>query len=214
MNAVHRSSVLAVALVACGVLATPAKATVVVVPEMPELVSKVDVIVHAKVLAQTFAQEGGRVWTHTTLQVVDGLKGAKLGDTLVVHQLGGRMGDRQMWIPGAHKFAVGEELMFFGMRWAKGGADAVIPFGVGYGLFDVVADEAGRLVVREIVGDVVAYKQAADGTRAPTQLTPRAWPSVDAFKDEVRGLMQTERAGVGFTAPKRLLQPKVRGGVR
>jgi hypothetical protein len=187
-------ALLTLAAISCVTLAPAAAATVVIWPELPELAEKADVIVDATVTKVESVSDGGRMWTRTTLSVLDPVKGAKGGDTLVVHQLGGRVGDRQMWISGARKFEVGERFVLFGMRWSKGGDNGIIPYGVGMGVFDIVEDQSARLVVREYIGDVIAYRTTADGTREPAQPKARTWADADSFKSELRGLLATGRA--------------------
>jgi hypothetical protein len=184
-----RMRLLVVAAVAASALAIPAAATVVLVPELPELAQKSDVIVHAVVTDQQVREEDGHVLTETTLLVSDPLKGAKANETLRIVQIGGTLNNRVSWIAGAHRFKKGEEMVLFAARWSKHGPDAIIPFGVGYGVFDIVEQPSGELQVLERIGDIESVKRDAKGHLVANPRTPRTWVSLSAFKDEIRGLL-------------------------
>jgi hypothetical protein len=184
-----RPLVVVTALFTLATLSAPADATVVVVPELPELAQKTEVIVHATVTAQDVVKHEGHTVTRTTIAVRDGIKGAKEGDTLVIHQIGGTRDGQVTWIAGAHRFRVGEEMVLFAARWPKHGPAAIMPYGVGYGVFDIVEDPSGALVVREQIGDITTMKRGAEGKLERSHPTARSWISVDAFKDEVRGFL-------------------------
>ncbi len=197
----------AVAVVAVGVVwAPPASATVVQIASLGAMAKKADVIVHVTVTDVSTSLVEGRLMTQTHLAVVDGIKGAKALDTLVIHQIGGDTDGHHAWISGARRFKTGDDFVLFGMRWPKHGPDAVIPYGVGYGTFDVVADPSGALVVQERIGDVVTYVVGADGkpsTQAPP--APRSWSSMAAFEAEVRGLLRDEPTPTLVTPTRPLL---------
>jgi hypothetical protein len=170
-------SLLAFAIVLAG--------TVVEIPPLERMVERSDVIIHAVVTDVNVVEEAdGRLFTRTSVDVIDAVKGAKPGTKLVISQLGGSNGEHNYWISGAHRFQVGEEMIFFGARWRDG---LVVPFGIGYGIFDVVDDGSGRRVVREAVGNVVVMQRGADGVveGRPEQ---RKYDSVDAFKNMLRDM--------------------------
>lgn len=187
--------------------ASPAGATVVVVPTLEEMAVAAEVIVHAKAGAPRVEKDAkGRVVTLTPLSVIEAVKGAKAGDTLEVFQLGGSMDGKGGWIVGAHRFVEGEELVFVGVRHrAVGqgrGAGGVIPYGIGFGLFQVKRDDFGVSVV-EVVGDVVALERSADGKTRESTPQVRRYDSLPGFltllrraatAEELPHLMQIERS--------------------
>jgi hypothetical protein len=56
---------------------------------------------------------GGRIVTEITLRVEETLKGRVSGDTVVVTEPGGDVGERAVWIHGAPEFVVGEHVLVF-----------------------------------------------------------------------------------------------------
>ena len=180
-------------------LAPAAHATVVALTSLEEMTHRSDVVMQAVVTGQKVVEDRpGRVVTLTTFEVKDGISGVKTGDVVTVFQVGGHLGDKQAWIAGAHKFKVGEELVFFGSRMAKS-PDLVVPWAIGYGLFSVLDDVDGRHV-HEIAGDVSAMSTDADGNAKLVALTPRKFENLDTFKAELRSIL----AGENVVAPPAL----------
>ena len=157
-------------------IAAPARATIVVVPTFDEMAIASEVIAYARVVDQRTMREQNRTMTYTTLEVKDGWKGVKTGARLDVVQVGGEWDGKSAWIVGAHRFHKDDELVFFGMRNRFRGNNIVMPYGVGFGLFDVVDDLTGPKVI-ESIGDV-----ATPEGRKPEV---RRYDSLAAFKETV-----------------------------
>jgi hypothetical protein len=177
--------------------ASPAHATVVVVPTLEEMTLRCDVVVHAVVREVESSEEpSGRLITLTTLEVLDGVSGAKAGDVLTVFQVGGAANGRVAWVAGAHHFVVGEELVFFGVQppALKG---RVVPYGIGFGLFRIVDGVDGRHV-EEISGDVAQLVKTPDGNSHMAPVTPRRFDALDGFKAQLRSVI----AGRPATLPQ------------
>ncbi len=181
----------AAVVVAClAGLAPAAYATVVALTSLEEMTHRSDVVMQAVVVEQKVVEERpGKIVTLTTMKVIDGISGVKANDVVTVYQIGGRLGERQSWIAGAHKFAVGEEVVFFGSRLKSGN---VVPWAIGYGLFSVLDDVDGRHV-KEIAGDVAALERTATGSRM-VELKPREFASLDEFKTQLRTILAGENA--------------------
>jgi hypothetical protein len=111
-----------------------ALATSVVELSPAELGKRADVIVHAKVVAQTVVDEARGPVTYTKLVVLDATKGAKAGEVLVVYQPGVADGVRVRWVDGAHRFKVGEEVLFYAVRFTHAGKAVVVAMAPGVGL--------------------------------------------------------------------------------
>lgn len=192
---------LAVVFAASAALALPAAATVVVVPTLEEMTWRSDVVVHAIVVdQQVIEQVKGRVVTRTVLDVQDGIAGANPKDLLTVEQLGGNLGSRRAWIAGAHKFKVGDEVVFFGVRLQNVvGESVVVPYGIGFGIFDVKDDVDGKHAV-ERGGEVTQLVRDENGVASMKAVTPRHYTSVDAFKAELRAILD----GRNFSPPAQL----------
>jgi hypothetical protein len=183
-----RPLVARLALLTALALGTPAAATVVVVPTMEEMTHRSDVVVHA-VVRDVVVEEPtpGRLITLTSLEVLDGLSGAKTGDVLTVYQVGGEKNGRVAWIAGAHRFVVGEELVVFAVRPAAL-EGRIVPYGIGFSLFRVVDGIDGRHV-DEIGGDVVQLQKTVEGGTQMAAVTPRTYPTLDGFKAMVRNIL-------------------------
>src|SRR5262245_52312439 len=109
---------LAAGLLLCAHLAC---ATVLVPMSDEDLVASSDAIVVARVGdITTAALEGGRVVTRITLDVEQALKGATAGASLVVAELGGRIGSEAVVVLGAPEYASGERVLAFLRRRADG----------------------------------------------------------------------------------------------
>lgn len=55
----------------------------------------------------------GPIYTYVSIQVVDVLKGSIRDAEVTIKQLGGRVGDRELYIAGQPSFAVGEDVLLF-----------------------------------------------------------------------------------------------------
>lgn len=170
-----------------------ARATVVVVPSLEEMAAQAEVIAQVKVGAPRVELDAkGRVITLTPIAVVEGVKGAKAGDALEIFQVGGLKDGKGSWIAGAHRFEQGQELVFIGMRHARA-PGSVIPYGIGYGLFEVRRDDFGVKVV-EVVGDVVTLERSADGKTRQGHPQARSYDSLPAFLELLRRVSALEEA--------------------
>ena len=197
----------AATLVAAVLLAgSAARATVVVVPTLEEMTLRADVVAQVVVRDQRVIDDKGRPMTLTSLEVSDGIKGAKAGDVIELRQLGGSVGGREMWIAGAHRFQIGEECVLFAMRPAVLAGGAIL-YGVGFGVFDVVDGVDGKKL-QEITGAVVRAEPQADGTTKFLPVRPRAYDSLDAFKAELRAIL--DNRDLPSLPQKRILVPHPR----
>ncbi len=177
-----------VVVVAClAGLAPAAQATVVALTSLEEMTHRSDVVMQAVVKGQKVVEDRpGKIVTLTIFEVVDGIAGVKTGDVVTVYQVGGLLGEKQAWIVGAHKFKIGEELVFFGSRMTKR-PELIVPWAIGYGLFSVLDDVDGRHV-HEIAGDVSALSADAAGNSKMVAITARTFDNLDTFKAQLRAI--------------------------
>jgi hypothetical protein len=176
--------------------AAPAAATVVVVHSLEEMTHRSDVVAHVVVRDVVVeAETPGRLITLTTVEVIDGVAGAKDGELLTVFQVGGEKDGRVAWIAGAHRFVVGEELVMFAAR-PPALQGRIVPWGIGFSLFRIVDDVDGRHV-EEIGGDVLQLQKTADGGSRMAPVEPRRFTDLDAFK----GMLRKVRAGTHAALP-------------
>lgn len=170
--------------------ALPSGATVVVVPTLDEMAVASEVIAEVRVGEARVVEEAkGRLVTYTALEVIDGWKGLKSGDVVEVVQIGGTLHGKSSWIVGAHRFTKGERMVFFGVRSVV--RNAVVPYGIGFGLFRVEQDLTGSKLV-EIVGDVVALEKGPDGKPVTSAPSTRRYDSLASFKETVTRLDRLE----------------------
>jgi hypothetical protein len=175
--------------------AVPAAATVVVIPSLEEMTHRSDVVAHVVVRDVVVeAESPGRLVTLTTVEVIDGLAGAKTGDLLTVFQVGGEKDGRVAWIAGAHRFVVGEELVMFAAR-PPALQGRIVPWGIGFSLFRIVDDVDGRHV-EEIGGDVLQLQKTADGGSRMAPVEPRRFSDLDGFKGMLRQVLAGTHAAL------------------
>lgn len=143
-------------------LAFPAQATQVFHVRMEQMARESQVIVHARVVAQrtTWDDSHARILTLTTLEVIDGIKGADAGDQLVIYQVGGTLDGITFDIPGALRFAAGQEVIFFAVRFGA----MIASYGMGQGKW-VVHEQSGVAYVAPEFGDVAWVTPESDGLR-------------------------------------------------
>ena len=209
-----RNLVIAATVVAVASLAgaPAARATVVVVPTLEEMAVASDVIADARVLDQLVKKdELGRILTLTRVTVVDGLKGAKTGDTLEIFQLGGNLDGKNAWIVGAQHFQKGERFVIFAARHPSGGPASIVPYGIGFGVFDVVTDNGPvkNPRVQEVVGDVVSLSKSDDGAVHEKSPDVRTFDSLPAFKETIQRALTLQE--LPKLPMKQKLAPHLRG---
>src|SRR5688500_6079730 len=115
------------ALIAALAISSIASATSVQKFSVGELSSKSAKVAVASVVSTESRWEGGEIYTYITLQVSDGVKGARKGETVQLRQLGGQVGDIASIVPGMPSFKNSEEVLVFltapdkgGYRWVMG----------------------------------------------------------------------------------------------
>ncbi|MDP2138628.1 MAG: hypothetical protein Q8J74_12340 [Candidatus Didemnitutus sp.] len=96
--------------------AAPGFATTVIAPEFPELVNGSDYIVRAKIKRLTYEAKprAGKelIFTNIEVEVLEVIAGTP-PSPLVLTMLGGQLGDLELSVDGAPKFAVGDEDILF-----------------------------------------------------------------------------------------------------
>jgi hypothetical protein len=149
-----------------------------------------DVVVRARVDSQqvVWDERQVRVLTLTSIDVIDGIKGCSKGERLTIYQVGGTLDGVTFDVPGALRFAPGEEMVFFAKRF-KG---QIASYGMGLGKFRVV-EQDGRRVVMPEYGDVAFAKGATD-RRTVTEMPPATAEPLTQFIQRIR---RAAAAGAG-----------------
>lgn len=106
--------------------------------------------------------ENGNIFTYITVDVEHVYKGQIAEKTIVIRQLGGRMGDRVAQVYGSPQFVKGEKVLLY-LNTANDGALHVAHLFIGK--FQIIKDDNGkRLVKRTIDGEVNFIKNQTTGT--------------------------------------------------
>ena len=176
-----------------------AMATVVVVDPLEVMAQQSEVIIHGVVFEQDVRQDdNGRIITLTTVEIIDGIKGATKGERVTIYQVGGTINGISQWIAGNHRFVQDEEFLLFGVRHE----DMIVSYGVGIGKFRIVRDASGTVLVEDVNNVLAAYRQQ-NGQMKFEEAMPRVFLTLDAFKEMLRNVGD-------IAAPQKVKKPQLR----
>ena len=148
-------------------------------------------IVRAEVLAVSvgWAQEGQSARTLVSLQVKESLKGKlKVGETFVLLQAGGKIGDFEHRIPGMSAFAPGEEAILFLEPYQN----FHVEIGIGIGKYGIQSDPSGsKVVTHDPKVALVTYGK--DGATQIADAQPMSPELVDKFLARLRNYVSGVR---------------------
>ena len=160
------------------ILATPLFATTVQRMELPQLVSASDNIVQGRVESVEARYEGNMICTYVSVAVDDPLKGDRRR-TVLVRQLGGRIGAKTIWIAGMPQFKTGDQVIVF-LRNRRDGTFDVI--GLNQGKYNIVDGAA----VANVSG--VTILDPKTGLMSDAGFVEKA--PLEAFKTRIRELVR------------------------
>jgi len=171
----------------------PGHATIAERLTLEDMVERSERIVQGRCIRTWSAWDAERqfIWTHSEIEVLDSLKGAKT-TTLLVSEPGGVVDGVGMTVEGAPRYERGEELVLFAYRVPNGFWRAR---GFGQGKFTIVADpRSGERRVNSEAHHTVALVEAAriEGRRG-TDLRQLNGMPLEQFKARVRGLASARR---------------------
>lgn len=159
----------------------PSQATTAVIHDIQTMTRKSEVVVEAKVIRQEVMEDAqGRIITLTTLHVDDGMKGAQTGKELTLYQIGGELNGRVMRLEGASVYRPGEQIMLFASPFK----DKIVSYGLGLGKFNIITSDKKTQVIEDIHN--IEFLQRKEGRQIFVKAAPRRYPSLKAFKDEIR----------------------------
>ena len=165
------------ALIAALAISSIATATSVQKFSVRDLAQKSRSVVVGTVVSSESRYDDNEIYTYITVRVVEGLKGSRKGETIVVRQLGGQVGSIASVVPGTASFRNGEEVVLFLSQNDKTGHPWVV--GLQQGKYSISTDEQGKKRVRR---DASGLKLVGgDIAGAMPEAT-----SLDVFLDEVR----------------------------
>jgi hypothetical protein len=125
------------------VLAPVSRATLVAPPDFAELVREADCVVRAVVKSITPEEKAApghapMIYSKVELDVKQVIAGTP-ANPLILEVLGGKLGDREMYIAGAPRFTVGEESIFF----IQGNGVQIFPLvRMMHGLYPILKDKS------------------------------------------------------------------------
>lgn len=180
-------------------LASPgtARATQVQALTLPELVRRSTTIVHGTVQETRTAWEDGRarLYTYVTVSPLELVKGnSPAGRTITFRQLGGRDGDRIVYVPGTPRFSPRQEVLLFLTGNDAGGYPQIM--GIFQGALRPAGGPGGLRRVEGISpgasGSILPEKAGGPGQPAPE---PALGGSFGDFMERIRALVRDQAAG-------------------
>jgi hypothetical protein len=182
---VMKTSVSWFVLVATAFVAGQAPATVMLQLDLHQLAGRADLIVRGRVLETKSLWATGRIYTDSTLEVLERLHGSS-ERTIVVRRLGGTVGKIGMKVSGVAMLRKGDEVVLFTER--RGTSRFVV--GMAQGLFRLVQAAPGpALIERDLSGLLLTTERKA-GMRLQAPESKRR-TSVVEFAAQVREAIAT-----------------------
>jgi hypothetical protein len=173
-----------------GALANPAGATTIPYRTDGELVALADRVVHGRVVSVTTESSARRIYTVTRVAVLEDFTGVNEA-VVEIRELGGRVGHEEMWIPGAPRFLVGQEVLVL-LERSRGGAYRTVA--LSFSAFGVTRTAGGATVQRvwtgaEVVGEPTEssrlrtldeFRQVVGAVKGTRSIVPAAAAAVPA----------------------------------
>ena len=134
-------------------IAEPVRASTVIFRTDAQLVALSERVVHGRVVGQRTTRggpQGLRIYTVTTLQIIEDLTGVD-GDTIEVWELGGVLGDEFLYVGGAVEYRLGEEVLVCLERGPQG----LRSVAMGFSKFDVLPEVSGERRLRRNLRETV-----------------------------------------------------------
>ena len=173
---------------ACIVMAVSAGATTLVRVNLDELVAAAHVVARVKCVSSEARWDRGEIWTFTTFDVLEALKGSAPRQ-ITVRLLGGRIGHLKSTVDGVPRFGPGEEAYLF---LEPTGAGDLAVTGWVQGTFRVRRDlSTHKEAVTQDTGAVTVFDSA---TRKYTPGGVRHMP-IEMFRQRVQEAVERQRTG-------------------
>ena len=167
-----RFSLPIVVLVLVGLLAASAAfATTVQKLTLQDLTKKSDSIVRARVTDATSSWDANHkeIYTYTTFQILEPVKGRKGETTLTIREIGGTVGNIASIVPGMPSFKKGEEVVLFLTQKDAAGYPWVM--GLQQGKYTIMEKDGAKFVRNDLAGtELLSVKgQKVESTTSPDQ---------------------------------------------
>src|SRR5689334_6583316 len=182
---------LSIAAGVLGLIAAPADASTVPYRTDGDLVALSSRVVHGRVLSVTTERaENHRIYTVTRLAVIEDLTGVD-ESVVEIRELGGRVGDDEMFVAGMPGYAAGQEVLLFLDRGPRGLRTVAMAFSAFHVVSQGLAADSG--VIRFSAGlDVLGNRP--ESTRARTMTEMRTIVAAIKGTRSVRPSMQADLA--------------------
>jgi hypothetical protein len=151
-------------LLVAGPLGARVGATTIPYRTDAELVALADRVVHGRVVSIATEAARGRIYTVTRLAVLEDLTGVD-ERVVEIRELGGRMGNDELWIPGAPRFLVGQEVLVV-LERAAGASFRTVA--LSFSAFDVIRAADGSASVRRVQSGAEVAGEPAESNRVRT----------------------------------------------
>ncbi|HEX4351935.1 MAG TPA: hypothetical protein VHZ95_03455 [Polyangiales bacterium] len=154
-------------------------AATIVALDLPTLIEQSDLVVLAHVDTETSRYVDGLIVTDTNLRVVSALKGSvAVGSTVTATHLGGSVGSVELTVPGAARFAIGQNEIVFLRRAADGGAFNVT--GMTQGVMPINGSGDSAIVVTGNHSGATLMERDSNGAFVPK---PNVAPTQQTLSD-------------------------------
>ncbi|MDC0715066.1 hypothetical protein POL68_41850 [Stigmatella sp. ncwal1] len=172
-------------LTAACLLGVPASASTMLKLDLTALSHTSDAVVHGTVrrVESRWSRDHRRILTDVEIEVSEALKG-QLGNTVLLIQPGGRVGDIGQVVSGMASFTQGEEVVVF---LERRGSQAFGLVGMSQGKYEVLRAEDTRSVLA--VPAVKDMRLLDPETRQPTALEPKT-TTLEELKAAIRAALR------------------------
>ncbi|MBI5480113.1 MAG: hypothetical protein HY906_14700 [Deltaproteobacteria bacterium] len=191
-----RAPCVLLALLGVLALASPARGTVALRVDLPELTAAADLVLRGRVVGEVSRWDSSRrrIYTEVTVAVDEVYKGdARVGHSLVVTRLGGSVGGVGLRVAGEVSLAAGEEsILFLRRHEARRGARLTV-VGMAQGKLAVLRDRRGARVLPAAGGAGLRLVTPTGSGRLRRVATPPAVRPLREVEREIRSLVAARR---------------------
>jgi hypothetical protein len=175
----RRNFLLTLFLIGIVLIAIVARATTLVRLTFPELVKDSSAIAHVRCLGSQALFENGEIWTDTSFEVLESVKG-NLPATVTVRQPGGKLAGLESRVDGTPRFLANEEVYLF-LATQHAGRQFLV--GWSQGTFRIHKNpRTGITTVTQDSAEIAAYDPQSRGFTKTGIRDLR----LDIFRDQIR----------------------------
>ena len=182
------------AILAIGLPAAPANASIVQALELQELVGHADRIILGRVLfSESFRRADGQIGTWHRISVEREIRGDAAAESeVIVETMGGQLGDIAMRVAGEPSFTVGERVLVFARD--GGPYTEFRPVGMGQGVMRVRTEQGVETVTQSREGMVLMRRNAQGRLERTVGALPEK-ERLDLLLSRVRDIVERRAGG-------------------